>query len=171
MLPGIGFCPFYRQGREDDPCGRFDLLPGTQQAGPGSLASWPLCTSFLCSLLPPCLPLAHSPWHSSFWGERRQARWTSALQSLILGMERVGGQGPKLAGKAPPGDGPPRQCPGPGSLGPVGGRAELASLALTGHRSAFPPRTVIRINIPSSPFLGSYSPSKSTLLWIRLPLL
>lgn len=44
-------------------------------------------------------------------------------------------------------------------------------LALPGHRSAFTPRTVIGINIPSSPFLGSYSRSKSTpVLRIGLPL-
>ena len=47
----------------------------------------------------------------------------------------------------------------------------MVGLALPSLRSACPPRTVIRINIPSSPFLGSYSASKSApLLWIRLPL-
>lgn len=47
----------------------------------------------------------------------------------------------------------------------------MVGLALPSPRSACPPRTVIRINIPSSPFLGSYSASKSAPPpWIRLPL-
>lgn len=58
-------------------------------------------------------------------------------------------------------------------LGPAGERIwPNCGLALTGHRSAFPSQDSYQDKYTSSPFLGTYSLSKSTpLLRIGLPLL
>ena len=139
-----------------------DPMTGTQQAGPGITASWHWLLSLFTAPSPSSSSSqsrCHSAIHSTCWGygikQDRQG-------PFILGEEAVSWQEPRLAGEAPSGDRVPSQWPGPGSPGwVVQSRSGLnCRLALTVHRSVFPPRTVIRINIPGSPFLGSYSPCK-----------